>query len=145
MVGDWAGPTEADAAHECLQACRHTNAPRPHQKHDQIHTSHPTPHTPTTTAAVAGRRQAARRAAPKMSLASSPLDTVAASLTQQPLGGGSSVVVADYFSTVDEIARGIGDRPWLQYFIPTAVGMSISLAIVFSLYLAAQPYEPPSK
>lgn len=88
-----------------------------------------------------------------MALASSPLDTVVAAALQQqvqqvqqpPALGASSVVVADYFSTVDEIARGIGDRPWLQYFIPTAVGMSIALAIVFSLYIAAQPYEPPSK
>lgn len=86
-----------------------------------------------------------------MVLASSPLNTVVAAALQQvqepppPALGASSVVVADYFSTVDEIARGIGDRPWLQYFIPTAVGMSISLAIVFSLYIAAQPYEPPSK
>ena len=57
----------------------------------------------------------------------------------------SPLVVADYFSTVDEIAQGIGNRPWLQYFIPTAVGMTVSLAIVFSLYLAAQPYEPPAR
>lgn len=98
--------------------------------------------TTTPTAAATGRRQAARatRAAPKMVLEASPLTEVAA-----PFQQASSVVLADYFSTVDEIARGIGDRPWLQYFIPTAVGMSISLAIVFSLYIAAQPYEPPSK
>ncbi|GAB5030295.1 Hypothetical protein NocV09_00204270 [Nannochloropsis oceanica] len=57
----------------------------------------------------------------------------------------SSTLVADYFSTVDEIAAGIGNTPWLQFFIPTAVGMSIALAIVFSLYITAQPYEPPSK
>lgn len=75
----------------------------------------------------------------------SPLDLVPAASSLLPAGPASSVLVADYFSTVDEIARGIGDRPWLQYFIPTAVGMSISLAIVFSLYIAAQPYEPPSK
>ncbi len=57
----------------------------------------------------------------------------------------SSTLVADYFSTVDEIAAGIGNTPWLQYFIPTAVGMSIALAIVFSLYITAQPYEPPER
>lgn len=81
-------------------------------------------------------------------MAASPLldAAAAAPVTSLPqLQLPSSVVVADYFSTVDEIARGIGDRPWLQYFLPTAVGMSISLAIVFSLYIAAQPYEPPSK
>jgi len=57
----------------------------------------------------------------------------------------SSTLVADYFSTVDEIAAGIGNTPWLQFFIPTAVGMSIALAIVFSLYITAQPYEPPER
>jgi hypothetical protein len=79
----------------------------------------------------------------------SPFDTAAAAaaaaIAPAPVQQASSVVVADYFSTVDEIARAIGDTPWLQFFIPTAVGMSISLAIVFSLYIAAQPYEPPSK
>ena len=59
--------------------------------------------------------------------------------------GSSNIVVADYFSTVDEIARNIGNTPWLQYFIPTAVGMSIALAIVYSLYATAQPYEGPSQ
>ena len=80
-------------------------------------------------------------------MSASPLLDAAAipTITTSPFQQASSTVVADYFSTVDEIARGIGDRPWLQYFIPTAVGMSIALAIVFSLYIAAQPYEPPEK
>ncbi len=78
-------------------------------------------------------------------MAASPLLDSALPATPMPFQQASSTVVADYFSTVDEIARGIGDRPWLQFFIPTAVGMSIALAIVFSLYIAAQPYEPPEK
>lgn len=104
----------------------------------------PIPNTPAPrkVANTVGRRQA-RAAAPKMMAA--PLLDAPLLLQQQPPPLGSSVVVADYFSTVDEIAQGIGDRPWLQYFIPTAVGMSIALAIVFSLYITAQPYEPPSK
>ena len=39
----------------------------------------------------------------------------------------------------------LGGSPWLQFFIPTAVGMSIALAIVYSLYAAAQPYDPPAR
>ena len=92
-----------------------------------------------TTVTVCSRRSGrAAISQPLRALDSDWLTTVASPIP-------SSTLVADYFSTVDEIAAGIGNTPWLQFFIPTAVGMSIALAIVFSLYITAQPYEPPSK
>ncbi|TFJ87861.1 hypothetical protein NSK_001208 [Nannochloropsis salina CCMP1776] len=79
---------------------------------------------------------------PLQAFESDGFSTAASSVASPP---SSTTLIADYFSTVDEIAASIGNTPWLQFFIPTAVGMSISLAIVFSLYLAAQPYEPPER
>lgn len=51
----------------------------------------------------------------------------------------SSVMVADYKSTVEEIVQTIGSEPWLQVFIPTAIGMFVGLTICFILYISAQP------
>lgn len=95
---------------------------------------------PFSTTVTASSRRSTRAAVsqPLRALDSDWLSTVASPVP-------SSTLVADYFSTVDEIAAGIGNTPWLQFFIPTAVGMSIALAIVFSLYITAQPYEPPER
>ncbi len=51
----------------------------------------------------------------------------------------SSLLLADYKSTVEEIVQSLGNTPWLQVFIPTAIGMSVGLTICFILYISAQP------